>query len=449
MGIPTAPIVTSAFDKVVKKSVSDKGMPLVRFTFVEHPVSSQPAEVCQKKIAGNDPVTGIPVLDEITDALAKPLTAEETKTGFMDPVPVPRLLEPDTQENLERLFLENGWTDYLPIILPTEERVAEMLKGTSHAPDELVGSMQPSSPHVAWSYTVEKIAVAAVMAGCKPEYLPVLLAIGESGQTSLFTSTCSWARLVVVNGPIAEEIGMSAGIGAMSPFNHANATIGRAWTLISKNLGNGGVPGTNYMGTLGNPLNYSNVCIPEKESRLPEGWNPLHVQKGFQPEESAVSIFTGLSVADGAGGYGAGVDRLASELRNTTMTGPGMTPNAAIFMDPLLAHNLKNQYGIDSKETLISQIKEKSKLQVSEYWNLYPKDREEGLKGVEPYASWLKLNPYDEVPVRKFVQEKPYQKDGATRDPSLEIIVFGGETNSFHKFGDWRYIMSASVDKWR
>ena len=94
----------------------------------------------------------------------------------------PRLVEPDTEDNLQRQFLENNWTDGLPIVLPTEKRVAEMLAHTSRKPDEIVGRMQPTEFRVAWEYTVEKVAVNAVMAGARPEYFPVILALGGLGR---------------------------------------------------------------------------------------------------------------------------------------------------------------------------------------------------------------------------------------------------------------------------
>ena len=92
----------------------------------------------------------------------------------------PRLLDPDTEDNLQQLFAANHWTDYLPIVLPTEARVAAMLKGTSHPPDKVVGRMRPARFREFWELTVEKVAVNAVMAGCRPEYMPVLIAIVEA-----------------------------------------------------------------------------------------------------------------------------------------------------------------------------------------------------------------------------------------------------------------------------
>src|SRR6185436_14201179 len=164
----------------------------------------------------------------------------------------PRQLDPDTEDNLQRKFIENQWTDYLPIVLPTEKRVAAMLAHTSRKPDEIVGHMAPTEFRVAWEYTVEKVAVNAVMAGAKPEYFPVILALAASGVSARGSTTSSMAAMVVVNGPIRNEIGMNSGTGAMAPYNHANGTIGRAYGLLSQNLQGGSIPGDSYMGSQGN-----------------------------------------------------------------------------------------------------------------------------------------------------------------------------------------------------
>src|SRR5438477_7801211 len=148
----------------------------------------------------------------------------------------PRVVEPDSEENLQRLFLENNWTDGLPIVLPTEKRVAAMLAATSRKPDEVVGHMQPTEFRGVWEYTVEKVAVNAVMAGAKPEYFPVILAIAASEVSARGSTSSSSSAMVVVNGPIRHEINMNSGTGAMGPYNHADATIGRAYGLLSQNL---------------------------------------------------------------------------------------------------------------------------------------------------------------------------------------------------------------------
>jgi hypothetical protein len=135
--------------------------------------------------------------------------------------------------SFQQLFYDKGWTDGLPIILPTEERVARMLKGTSHAPDEQVGQTYDHDHHEIIKYTVRDIAVTAVMAGAKPEYFPVLLAIASMRQSSIAPSTTAFGSMLLVNGPIRNELKMNSGIAAFSPINQANSVIGRSWTLMS------------------------------------------------------------------------------------------------------------------------------------------------------------------------------------------------------------------------
>jgi hypothetical protein len=448
LGIPTAPVITSVFEDLVKTNAYKKGMPLQRFTFVAHPVAGKPASECREYLKGNDPITGKPVMQEIIEALTKPLTEEEKKTGFIErPAPL-RLVGPDTPENLQQLFLKNGWTDGLPIVLPTEEKVAEMLKGTSHKPDKVVATMRPSPPHEAWEYTVEKVAVNAVMAGAKPEYFPVILAIASTGITSLFTSTTSFARMVVINGPIRNEINMNSGIGALGPFNHANATIGRAWTLISRNLGGGGTPGSTYLGSQGNNFNYNNLCFAEKEENLPKGWNPLHVQKGFKPKESVVSMFSGWSIIDN-GGFKPypyhEVMKHQSLAFFTSGTGncfkSGVPDSAALtlLLDPLVAKDLKEARGFNTKEELSQWLMKNTFKTAWAYWACRPDDLQKAKEGVEPYASWLKLPEGALVPEPVFFDPKK----------PIEIMVLGGQTNPFWQAGDFNYIGSASVDKWK
>jgi len=478
LGLPTAPVVTEAFPRIPKSFAYKKGMPELRFTFVPHPFANRPLEVHRKYLEGNDPINGKPVLDEIVEALTKPITDKETKTGTIDRS-MPRLLEPDTPENLERLFLEKGWTDYLPIVLPTEERVAEMLKGTSHKPDEVVGIMQPippnevwdnltkrlgsgglrrgaerekfpvvmqpSPPHEAWEYTVEHIAINAVMAGAKPEHFPVILAIASTGATSLFSSATSMTRMVVANGPIRKEINMNCGLSALGPFNQANAVIGRAWTLISKNLG-GSILGETYLGDLGNNTNFTNNCFAENEEALPKGWNPLHVQKGYKPDESVVSILGGWSMLN----YAAYKPHphheiMKRQLQSFETSGagthhtPGINPGtqATFLLSPITSRDLKNG-GFDSKEQLSQWLKENAYMTLWNYWAAMPDDLESGKAGVEPFASLLKLPPEANSP-RPLI----------LRDIPVEILVVGGGTDAFWMAGDLSCMVSASVDTWR
>ena len=178
-GIPTASMQTEAFEPAVRQVAFAKGMPRQRFAFVPMPVMGKSPAELRAYVDGKDPITGKPVMEEVIDALTRPLDEEDKKKVSFDRS-TPRFVEPDTEDNLQRLFRENKWTDMLPVVLPTEERVAEMLSGTSHSPDEVVGRMRPTGPREAWEYTVEKVAINAVMAGASPEFFPVILALAST-----------------------------------------------------------------------------------------------------------------------------------------------------------------------------------------------------------------------------------------------------------------------------
>jgi len=412
-------------------------MPAARLVFVPHPVYGKTAEQHQGYVVGKDPSTGNQVIQEIIDALTKPLTDEDKKTGFLETKTTPRLVGPETPDRLQRLFLASGWTDYLPIILPTEQKVSDMLKGTSHSPDEVVGKMAGGN-FEPWEFTVEKVAVNAVMAGAKPEYLPVILAIAASGISSIYDSPDSLVRAVVVSGPVREEIGMNFETGAMGPFSQANATIGRAWTLMSRNLGNAGIVGETYTGSQGNSLNYNNIVIAENEKQSP--WSPLGVQKGFKPGESVISIFTGLGMHAGQGAKRAGAslkpsyDRQFSSILDTFTGYFG----ALIVCDPLVARDLKTQ-GYDTKEKLSDWLQKNTKLTVADYKDakfVADFDAPRAKKGIEPYASWFKL------PATALIPRFASPKD-------IDIVVTGGETQAVFQAGNLRYVTSVAVDKWR
>jgi hypothetical protein len=189
------------------------------------------------------------------------------------------------------LAYARGWTDGLPIVPPTDERVLAMLKGTTRKPAEIVGRIPPFLAEC----TVEKVAINAVMAGCKPEYMPVLLAAIEAALEPVFTlhgvlaTTYFSSPIIIVNGPIAKKIGMNSGINALGQGNRANATIGRALNLIVLNVG-GGRPGDADRSTLGAPSKYT-LCFAEDESD--PSWEPLSVARGLPRGASAVTLFQG------------------------------------------------------------------------------------------------------------------------------------------------------------
>ncbi|MDP6549094.1 MAG: hypothetical protein QF659_03345 [Dehalococcoidia bacterium] len=196
----------------------------------------------------------------------------------------------DDFEAVQRLYLERGWTDGLPVVPPTPKRVEAMLAGTGLTSDHVVAEVPPR-----WgAATVERLAINAVMAGCLPEYLPVIVAaVSALGDPAfnLFlvqTTTHPSAPLVIVNGPIRKALGMNSSSGAYGPCWRANATIGRAVRLVLLNIG-GGYPGVGDMSTQGAPSKYG-YCVAENEEDSP--WQPLHVERGFQPDQSTVTVMS-------------------------------------------------------------------------------------------------------------------------------------------------------------
>jgi hypothetical protein len=189
------------------------------------------------------------------------------------------------------IWFDKGVTDGLPVVPPTRERVERMLAGTERARDETLGQMPPNYGRL----TVEKAAINAVMAGCRPDYLPVVIAAAECACDPAFnlhgvaTSTHFSAPLIVVNGPIRARIGLNASFGVFGPGYRANATIGRALRLLMINIG-GARPGEISMSTFGHPGRYT-YCIAEHEEASP--WPPYHVRAGLAAGSSAVTLFAG------------------------------------------------------------------------------------------------------------------------------------------------------------
>ena len=247
-------------------------------------------------------VTGIAALGEGMPALrpgcgsksVEPGMAEVLQVRFGDSGIVSRKIEFGEYDDPVEICFERGWSDGLPVVPPTDERILRMLQGTTRTPGDLVGAIPPNLAEC----TVEKVAINAVMAGCKPEYMPVLLAAVEAALEPVFTlhgllaTTYFSSPIIIVNGPIARRIGMNSGLNALGQGNRANATIGRALQLIVRNVG-GGRPGEADRATLGGPGKYT-FCFAEDESD--PGWEPLSVSRGFAPGASTVTLFQGEGV---------------------------------------------------------------------------------------------------------------------------------------------------------
>jgi len=435
MGIPATPMVTQAFKELAILNVAKRGMPKLRITFTPHPVAAKTPEQLHAYVEGNDPVSDKPMMKEIVDALTIPLSSEEKKTGVVQVSIGPETYGPDTAKNLQQFYHDNGMTDFLPVIIPTEETVQEMLQGTSRKPDELVGKMAGGA-YPPWSYTVRQVAINAVMAGCKPEYFPVILAIASSGTPSLMSSTNSFAYAAVINGPIRDKLQMNYGIGALGPFAQSNAAIGRAWTLVSRNLANGGIPGDTYMGSQGNNLNYNNLVMAENEQASP--WSPLHVQKGFKPQENVVSLFRGLGIVPGQGARGTSTDtpKYEEQFSDLFSVFTGFF-GGLVVADPLIAANLRGR-GYDTKDKLIDWLYKNTTQTVKDYKSrdfAYGFDYPRALKGLEPYKTWYAM------PDEAVIPRWPHRDD-------INVVVVGGQTNAFFQGGSLSYTVSVSIDHW-
>jgi hypothetical protein len=430
MGIPSVAIVTRAYLDLAKSTASDRGMPTLRIAYTPHPMWGKTPEEVLSVLDGPDPITNANFMKEVIGGLTLPLTADDQKSGLFPVPPGPSSFGPETSDNLQRYFMDNQMTDYMPIIIPTEKRVQAMLAGTSHKPDEVVGKAQ------GWSYTVKDVAVNAVMAGCEPSYLPVVLAVASSGDLALGGSTTSFGYAMVINGPIRDKLGLNYTTGALSPFAQPNATIGRAWSLLGKNLGSGAIPGQTYWGGQGNNLNYNNVVIAEDEKN--SKWTPFHVQKGFKPEESVVSLFNGWDVRMGHGAKGAGAVMPKFDEQIGSMF-PTLTRmfNCMVILDPLTVNGLVEE-GYDTKEKLQEHLWKTYTVSAKEYresflahvW-IYPR----ALKGEEPMATWWNLPDDAQIPCWPKAE-------------NISLVVAGGQTNAFFQVGNMNYGRSVSIDKW-
>jgi hypothetical protein len=224
----------------------------------------------------------------------EPAIAERLAAQFgADRLAARRVTIGEDEDDAEACYAR-GWSDGLPVVAPTPERVLRMLSGTTRPPSEIVAIVPPDLAEC----TVEKVAINAVLAGCKPEYLPVVLAAVEAACTDDFNihgvlaTTHFVGPVVIVNGPIARDIDMNWGLNALGQGNRANATVGRALQLVIRNVG-GGRPGGVDRATLGNPGKYT-FCFAEDEVGSP--WESLAVERGLAAGRSAVTLFAGEGV---------------------------------------------------------------------------------------------------------------------------------------------------------
>jgi hypothetical protein len=424
MHIPSIPLVLSEFYEQETEKALHEGMPGLRIQWILGPVWGKTREQLHRDVInGVDPITGQPVMKEIVEKFTKPLTAEEKRTGSIVRDRGPESYT-GTRKELQQLFMEKRMTDFLPIVLPTEELVNDMLKGTSHDPNEVVGKMSPTNTgnyFEYWTFTVRDVAVNAVMAGCKPEYLPILLAVSSPGpngvsKEAISVSDNSFVDAMVINGGIRDEIGLNYGVGAMGPYALANTTIGRAWSLIAINCGNCGKVGTTYMGVVGNPMNLINIVIAENEEKSP--FKPFSVRKGFRKGENVVSLFEGWGVLSAANWKAAawGSNMNFPQIFKDIFSQQGSLFGSCAVISPPIANFIKDA----GYETL---------------------------DDFEKWAAPPPASPKMKMPAPE--GEAPAPKGKMQPSSYVSIIVTGGSNNNYYSVGGLRYMRSIKIDDWR
>jgi hypothetical protein len=276
-------ICTEAFIGLAREESKNLGMPDLPLAIIKHPIGGESLAVIHQRAED-----ALPQLIRALTGEAVPRSASAASSAGA--ATNERFTFADEDEALET-FHARRLTDGLPFVLPTAERVQTMIAGSGRRAGEVIAVVPPR-----WAEaTVENIAVNAVMAGCRPQYMPVLIAALQAaadpafGLYSVQATTHPCAVMMLVSGPIAQELGLNFRHGAFGPGFRANASIGRAMRLVLMNVG-GGIPGEGDQATHGSPAKFS-YCVAENEAATP--WEPFRVTRGFGKSDSTVTVFSG------------------------------------------------------------------------------------------------------------------------------------------------------------
>lgn len=289
-GVPTATVISTAFARAARVQASGRGMRDLPIVEIPHPMHTATRNQIEERA-----VAAASVIEKSLTQLF--VAGSNSESAALAPE-LP--LAGNTADDQE-FFFAQGWTDGLPVVCPTEQKVAAMLATVARDSAELIGPLPPRMRRA----SIDMIARNAVLAGCLPAYFPVVLAavealLDENCQLyGIQTATNTTTPLIIVNGPIAAELDINARGNVFGQGWRANATIGRAVQLVFRNLG-GDIPGETDMATHGQPGKFT-LCIAEAESDSP--WSPFHVEAGFRPEDSTVTVI-GASAPQNVFTYG-------------------------------------------------------------------------------------------------------------------------------------------------
>ena len=272
---------------MVKQIVKSAGVPDFRIVEYPAPIALDDAETMKKNIREQ-------VVPGIIKALTKPVksTVKNKRRGPADT----DIVFEGTYGEVQEYFLEKSWSDGFPVVPPTLERVQEFMKFTDRNPEEVLGVLEPAMA----TLNVWKVAVNGVMAGCRPEYMPVLLAIAEIIGDREFSvkdsgATPGWEAIILLNGPIRDQLGFNYKIGFQRPGCQPNVTIGRFYRLLIRNIA-GSLPGATDMSTHGQMFR---AVAPEHDQVCEEiGWKTLSETRGFSAGENVVTIVSGRASSD-------------------------------------------------------------------------------------------------------------------------------------------------------
>ena len=415
LGRPGAMFCVDTLMKQRKRLADANGMPTLRIIPISS-VSFFSAKGSQKLM---DPVAA-EVFDATVKALTEPLSAAEKNppAAVYDygPLQFTGDTYADAAESFQQYFADNFMHDGLPVVPPTPEAIKWMLKGTSRSPKEKIGVLPPRDGEA----TIEKIAINSVMAGAKPEYLPVIITALECITDKSFNSyhiAMGPLPVIWISGPIAREIGMNLGIGYLSPGFRANSTIGRAISLCMINIGWRLMDTDAMPGGPGTPVAYCNYLIPENDKESP--WESFSVEHGYQPEDSTVSVNEMLQLSQGPGeglssqSLEEALDRIAKQLISFLNYGfPPENRRCEIFLYPTLARQLADA-GY-TKQSLVKALIEKSSIP----WEKLSLPEQEMLKNNVAYGSLSGVKPSD---------LKPGYVYRTYRDPSQIAILVAGD----------------------
>jgi hypothetical protein len=410
LGIPGVLAIARGFEDDANTAADVNGMPILRLVVIPGYVWGRQPREAKKPLAEAH-------FEELVEALVQPLSIEEkkptSKKEAFKPISVSGESYEAIYENFNQLFLNNRWGDGLPLVPPTPERVKWMLSGTSRSPSEVIGKVSPGNGIA----TIEKIAVNAVMAGAKPEYLPVIMAAMEGLTDPNFdvlhmqASTGNFTLAIVVSGPLGKEINMNSGIGYLGHGWRANNTIGRAVRLCLINCGYVW-PGISDMANIGRPSPHTFYTFAENQEFSP--WKPYHANRGFKAQASCVTV----STVGGYGGFGVNhlmgrtvqeilndlIHGLASNRRTFSLFRRGTANPAAhwskhlIMLYPQVAEEL-NKLGFN-QEKLANYVYERTSVPFEEFGPDEVRGLQEKIKGsLEGGMLYADMIPDDRLPV--------------------------------------------------